>query len=60
MTLSLHHFFIFTDPLAAIAERIASCGLSEGSSNKHAGQGTANRRFFLQNSTLELLYIEEA
>ena len=38
---------------------IAECGLVEGTCNTHPGQGTANRRFFAANSTLELLYVSD-
>jgi hypothetical protein len=34
-----------------------SLGLTEGSSNVHPGQGTANRRFFFRNAMLELLWV---
>jgi hypothetical protein len=34
--------------------------LSEGTSNVHPGQGTANRRFFFSNTALELLYVRDA
>jgi Glyoxalase-like domain len=33
-------------------------GLTEGRSNRHAGQGTANRRFFFDNAMLELVWVE--
>jgi hypothetical protein len=35
-------------------------GFVEGSSNTHPGQGTANRRFFLENFMLELLWVADA
>jgi hypothetical protein len=54
------HFFILTSPGAPAAQRLIDIGLIEGSSNRHPGQGTANRRFFLANSTLELLYVSDA
>ena len=54
------HFFILTSPGAPVAQRLIDIGLIEGSSNRHPGQGTANRRFFLANSTLELLYVSDA
>ncbi len=34
-------------------------GLTEGSSNLHLGQGTANRRFFFYNAMLELLWVRD-
>ena len=58
--LQLHHFFILTSRQAPAAQRLIDIGLIEGSSNRHPGQGTANRRFFVANSTLELLYIDDA
>lgn len=33
-------------------------GLTEGTSNRHPGQGTANRRFFFKNFFIELLWLE--
>jgi hypothetical protein len=55
----LDHVFIMTEPGAAAAERLVSLGLVEGSPNVHAGQGTANRRFFFENAMLELLYVTD-
>jgi hypothetical protein len=54
------HFFILTEPGAPAADLLSEIGLIEGSANRHPGQGTANRRFFLANSTLELLFIDDA
>ncbi|MDC1288248.1 hypothetical protein N8198_10225 [Gammaproteobacteria bacterium] len=54
------HFFILTKPGAPAAQRLIDIGLIEGSSNRHPGQGTANRRFFLANSTLELLFVSDS
>ena len=34
-------------------------GLTEGNSNLHLGQGTANRRFFFYNAMLELLWVRD-
>ena len=59
MSLLLDHIFILTDPGAPVADRIAELGLTEGSDNQHPGQGTANRRFFFNNTTLELIYIDD-
>lgn len=60
MSLLLDHFFIVTSPGAPEAERLAELGLVEGSPNEHAGQGTANRRFFFHNAMLELGYVRDA
>lgn len=59
MALRLDHCFILTHPGAAEAELLAAIGLIEGSSNTHPGQGTANRRFFFANTTLEFLYLRD-
>jgi hypothetical protein len=53
----LDHVFILTDAGAPEAELLISFGLSEGSPNTHAGQGTANRRFFFHNAMIELLFV---
>lgn len=53
----LDHIFVLTEPGAKIAERLADLGLIEGNANEHPGQGTANRRFFFERFTFELLYI---
>ena len=60
MSVSLDHFFIITSPGAPQAKLLSDIGLVEGSSNDHPGQGTANRRFFLANSTIELIYLRDA
>jgi hypothetical protein len=59
MTIALDHFFILTEPGSPQADLVSGIGLKEGASNNHPGQGTANRRFFFSNSTLELLYIRD-
>lgn len=59
MTIILDHCFILTEPGAPQAELLSDIGLIEGKSNNHPGQGTANRRFFFANTTLELLYIRD-
>jgi hypothetical protein len=41
------------------AETLVDAGLTEGSSNTHFGQGTANRRFFFESGFLELLWVQE-
>jgi len=59
MAISLDHVFIITNPMAVEAEHLLAIGLVEGSSNVHPGQGTSNRRFFLEGFTIELLYISD-
>jgi len=53
------HLFICVKPNAIEAELLKEFGLTEGSSNLHPGQGTANRRFFFHNSMLELLFLTD-
>ena len=55
--MQLDHFFILASPGAPEADLLTEIGLIEGGSNKHPGQGTENRRFFLANSTIEFLFI---
>lgn len=50
------HLFICVAEPASEAEQLIEFGLVEGASNRHPGQGTANRRFFFQNSFIELLF----
>lgn len=60
MALRLDHFFILTGTPEPAADLLREIGMSEGASNTHPGQGSANRRFFCANTTLELLYLRDA
>ena len=60
MTIELDHFFILTEPGALQAELLSEIGLTEGTASNHLGQGTANRRFFFEDTMLELLYVCDA
>ncbi len=53
------HLFICVDKPAREAEQLIAFGLTEGTSNCHPGQGTENRRFFFQNSFIELLFVAD-
>ena len=53
MSIELDHIFLLTAVGAPIADLVAAEGLTEGSSNIHPGQGTSNRRFFFENTTLK-------
>jgi hypothetical protein len=53
------HVFVSARVGAPEAQRLVELGLVEGSSNRHPGQGTANRRFFFANAMLELLWVED-
>lgn len=57
--LELDHVLIWVSPEAPEAERLIAFGLTEGTSNVHTGQGTANRRFFFQNAMLELIWVHD-
>lgn len=57
MALALDHVFICSEIGAPEADRLVEFGLTEGTSNRHPGQGTANRRFFFHNAMLELLWV---
>jgi hypothetical protein len=60
MAFVVDHLFIWTDIGAELAgDRLLSLGLKEGSSNRHPGQGTCNRRFFFDNMMLELLWVDD-
>jgi len=60
MAFELDHCFICVTEGAPEADLLIDFGLSEGESNIHAGQGTANRRFFFHNAMLELLWVGNA
>jgi len=57
VALKLDHVFILTEPDAPIAEELVSAGFIEGTRNPHPGQGSANRRFFFGDFTLEWLFL---
>ena len=41
------------------ARQLGTMGFSEGSSNRHSGQGTANYRFFFEGFMLEFLFVDD-
>jgi hypothetical protein len=55
----LDHVLVWSSVGAPEAERLVAFGLTEGSPNVHAGQGTANRRFFFCNAMLELIWAHD-
>jgi len=59
MTIELDHIFVLTSPGAPEAQGLVNAGFGEGKSNQHPGQGTANRRFFFANTTLEFLFVDD-
>lgn len=58
--MEIDHIFIRARADAPEALALARLGLSEGSANRHPGQGTANRRFFFHNAFIELLWLADA
>jgi hypothetical protein len=58
VAIELDHVFICVARGAPEAGELVQFGLREGTPNVHAGQGTANRRFFFRNAMLELLWVE--
>jgi glyoxalase-like protein len=59
MAFELDHIIVWTSVGAPEAEILSEWGLTEGTSNIHSGQGTANRRFFFHNAYLELLWVDD-
>ena len=59
MTIELDHIFVLTEARAPQADLLVAAGFIEGSSNTHPGQGTSNRLFFFENTTLEFLYVHD-
>ena len=59
MTFEFDHLFIWTEAGAPAAQKLIDFGLTEGPSNIHPGQGTANRRFFFHNAMVELLWVHD-
>ena len=57
MTIRLDHLFICCQANAPEIERILDLGITEGRSNTHPGQGTANRCIFFDNAMLEFLWV---
>lgn len=55
----IDHVFVCTSAGAPEADRLIDLGFSEGSANRHPGQGTANRRIFFKTAMLELLWVED-
>jgi hypothetical protein len=59
MKAEFDHLFICTEIGAPEADRLIEIGFTEGSSNTHPGQGTANRRFFFHNAMVEFLWVHD-
>src|SRR5581483_4160939 len=59
MRIELDHLFVCAAPTAPEAERFIQLGLREAPSNRHPGQGTANRRFSFANAMIELVWVSD-
>jgi hypothetical protein len=59
LTIEIDHIFVCAAVGAPEASRLIQSGVTEGESNIHPGQGTANRRFFFHNAMLELLWVHD-
>ena len=57
--MEVDHVFIRARHGAPEAEVLKAFGLTEGTPNKHPGQGSANRRFFFHNFFIELLWLDD-
>jgi hypothetical protein len=57
MPIGLDHIFVCCATGGPEAAELIALGLTEGSSNTHPGQGTANRRFFFHGGFIELLWV---
>jgi hypothetical protein len=53
------HAFIGCTSGAPEGDALLRLGFTEGSSNTHPGQGTANRRFYFDNFMLELVWVAD-
>jgi len=57
--LALDRLFVCTRKGAPEGDQLVAMGLTEGGPTTHAGQGTANRRFFFHNATIELIWVHD-
>ncbi|MEZ4571822.1 MAG: VOC family protein [Thermomicrobiales bacterium] len=59
MSIELDHILICAPVGAPAAGRLIEAGFSEGTPNRHPGQGTVNRRFFFDNAFIEFIWVED-
>ena len=55
--MEVDHIFIFSNRNGKEADRLVDFGFAEGSSRVHPGQGTKNRKFYVENFFLEILWV---
>jgi len=53
------HIFIFSNTAGKEADDLVHFGFTEGSNRIHPGQGTVNRKFYVENFFLEILWIHD-
>lgn len=58
--IAVHHVFVCVRSPRQHVDALVRAGLVEGSGNVHEGQGTANARFFFNDSFLEILWETDA
>lgn len=58
--MQVDHIFIVSTQAGAEADELVRFGLTEGSSRRHPGQGTQNRKFYFENFFLEILFVVDA
>lgn len=57
--MEIDHVFLRAKLNAPEADLLREFGLTEGSGNKHSGQGTENRRFFFCNGFIEFMWVSD-
>ncbi len=57
--MDIDHIYLLTKDGGLVADQLVALGLREGSNRVHAGQGTANRKFYFENFFLEVLWIHD-
>ncbi|MEM6262815.1 MAG: hypothetical protein AAGI38_09930 [Bacteroidota bacterium] len=57
--MEIDHIYIFSQQNGAEAQHLVEAGFVEGSSRRHVGQGTQNRKFYTKDFFLEILWAVE-
>ncbi len=57
--MKIDHIFILCEDEGKAADDLVKFGLTEGSSRRHIGQGTTNRKFHFRNFFLEILWVHD-
>ena len=56
--MEIDHLFVFSDNHGEEADGLVALGFTEGSSRVHPGQGTVNRKFYVDNGFIEILWVQ--